>query len=281
MREKLLAAACAIPLLAAGCRQPLPEPELRGRIAAAAAEREAFESLMAAYDLSVSGRQPGGRKRKLRCSGRLAAVKGTGLRMRGTKILGMANIFDLLLAGDRVKLNFIHGRKYYEGSLSKIPGMANIFDLLLVDGKLEPVKLIFPTPPLEGPGAPELVMGHREVELIWRRSGGAMARKTVLASWNARPIRTEIYGEDGLRVALIRYYKPLEAGGLHPAAGFKINGAPPGKMRVNFELGDLRVNETVKDAAFKLKAVKGYEVIDLDAKKPDAAFASPPSAEKQ
>ncbi len=268
MRHLHLAALLLAPL-AAGCRrEPLPEPELRAALARQAAERAGFRSLSAVYDMSISGRKPGGRRRKLRCSGRLVAARGEGLRMRGSKVLGMAKIFDLLLAGDRYKLNFIHGKKFYTGSLAEALAERGA-NKLIGGGRLDFAVLVFPVPPLDGEDAPELVTGKREARLVWRSPEGALLRQLVLDAASARPLRTEIYGGQKRRQAVVCYRRPAESGSLHPVSGFRVRGAGSARFRMEISFRNMQINGPVSQRAFKLKPPPGVEVIEAGKKTPE------------
>lgn len=262
MKHALLAICFAL-LALAGCRPPLPEPELRAALARQAAERARFQSLSAVYDMSISGRKPGGRRRKLRCSGRLVAVRGEGLRMQGSKVLGMAKIFDLLLTGDRYKLNFIYGEKFYIGTLSRMLS-ARGAEKLIGGGKLDLAALLFPVPPLDGEGAPELVTGKREVKLVWRSPTGERLRQLVLDAASARPLRTEIYAGKQKRQAVILYGRPTGSGDFRPVSGFRVRGSGGTRFRLEISLRNMAVNTPVKKGVFKLKPPSGFKVIDVD-----------------
>jgi hypothetical protein len=249
-----------------GCREPLPEAELRRRLATQGAERSAFRSVVSFYDLSLSGRRPNGRRGRLSCAGQIAAERDRGLRMRGVKALGMAKIFDFLVVGDGYKFYFIHGKKFYVGSVSKALAALRA-RALAGEGRPDLAALLFPVPPLEGKGAPRWVSGRRDVRLEWSAGSGGPRRRLIIDATNARPLRTEIFGEDGRRAAVIYYKKPAEAGEFHPVSGFKLRAAGRSRFRMDFSFNKMTINAPIRDAAFKLEAPAGIEVIDVDKRK--------------
>jgi hypothetical protein len=257
----LAAAAC-------GCRpDPLPEPELRGRLTALAAERGAFTGISSAYELSMAGERPDGRGAALSCSGRLVAARGRGLRMQGEKALGMAKIFDLLLAGDSYRLNFIHGKKFFVGSVTRALARRKAEQLT---GGVRPdlAALLFPVPPLEGEGAPQLVYGGRESRLVWPTGSQAGRREVFIDSAYACPLRTEFFDAQGRRLAVLYYRRPVDCGGFHPVGGFKLRGAAGRRFRLDMSFSKIRLNPEVRDAVFNLPVPPGIKVTDVDAEKP-------------
>jgi hypothetical protein len=251
--------------LAAGCREPLSEEELRSRLTAQGAERAELVSFSAAYDLIVAGRRPDGRSGRLSCSGRIVAERGRGLRMQGAKALGMAKIFDFLTVGDAYKMNFIYGKKFYTGSVSAALRRRGIARMA---GGEHPdlAALLLPVPPLEGEGAPELQFGGREARLVWPEREGVARRTLFIDAVTARPLRTEILGEDGRREAVIYYLKPAARDGLNPVCGFRLRGKARGGFRLDMKFGKIRLNGPVNPAAFTMNPPAGFEVIDVDAR---------------
>jgi hypothetical protein len=185
----------------------------------------------------------------------------------------MAKIFDLLLSGDRFRLSFIHGKKFYTGSVSR--ALAERGAEKLVGGRRPDLTaLLFPVPPLEGEGCPRLVTGRREALLEWRAEDGALLRRTVLDAVTARPLRTEIFGGSRERQAVIHYRRPVEKKGLHPVAGFKVRTSGRSRFRMKIGFIRMQINGPVKDAAFRLKEPAGFEIIDAEEKKPDKSPAA-------
>jgi hypothetical protein len=258
---------CLAGLLAVwGCRPsgpPLSAPELRRRVAEGAAERERLKSFTAGYDLTVSGRGPDGKSGRLRCSGVMVA-EGGRVRLRGEKALGLAKIFDLLLAGDELRVHSIHGGKFYRGSLSRALAERGVVGVLDDRGRLDLAALVLPAPALEGPGGPELVFGPSEVQALWPSSGGRPARRVRLAADTAEVLATEFLDPSGRVLATIKYDPPAGSASLHPVRGFHLRGDGPARVRLDLSFHDLEVNGPVKPAAFVLEPPEGVEVIELD-----------------
>ncbi len=250
-------------LVPLGCAKPLPEIELRKRLADQAAERAAFKSLSTCYALHLSGRKPDGQTGRLSCSGRIVAGMDRGLRMRGVKALGMAKIFDFLMLGDRYRLSFTYGKKFFTGSVTKTLARRKA-EALVGKGKPNLIALIFPVPPGEEWEKREMALGRREATLNWKRPDGSVARKLVVRASDARPLRTEIFKADGKRAATIYYKKPLDLGEFHPVAGFKVRGTGRTRFRMDFNFSKVVINKPVKAAAFKLKVPSGFEVVDVE-----------------
>jgi hypothetical protein len=251
----------AVPL---GCfAKPLPEAELRQRLAARAAERKHFLSVSSAYDLRISGRRPNGKIGRLSCSGRLVAARDRGLRMRGAKALGMAKIFDFLMVGDDFKLHFIYGKKFFVGSVSKALADRKA-EALLGKGKPNLHALLFPVPAGEQWEKREMSLGRREAVVSWKRADGRRARRLVVSAVDARPLRTEIFGADGKHAAVIYYKKPLNLGEFHPVGGFKVRGAGRSRFRLDFSFKKMVINGKVKPAVFKLPPPPGVKPTDVD-----------------
>jgi len=261
---KICPALFSLLLIAAlGCARPLPETELRRRLAGQSGERETFRSLSASYGLHISGRKPDGKSGRLTCSGRIVAARDQGLRMRGAKALGMARIFDFLMVGDRYRLSFIYGKKFFTGSVKKALARRKA-GALVGEGRPNLAALLFPVPPGEDWGKREMVFGRREVAINWKRPDGSLARTLVVRASDARPLRTEIFAAEGKRAATIYYKKLLDLDGFHPVAGFKIRGTGRTRFRLDFSFSKMAINGRVKAAAFRLKAAPGFEVVDVD-----------------
>lgn len=264
-----LAAALGLLLLpaACGCRRagpPLADAELRRRVAEAAAERGRFATLAGDCTLQLSARLADGRKSSLSCSGQIVAESGRGLRLRGEKALGLAKIFDLYVSGDQLRLYNLRGGKFYRGSLARVLAERGAERLLGEAGGFGPAWLLFPTPALDGPGAPELVQSGRSVILDWKAADGRLTRRTILAADSAWALRTELFDARGRRLAVIDYDEPVEAGGLHPVGGFRLRLAGKARLDLEFRLGAVELNQPVSPAAFGLDPPAGVEVIDLD-----------------
>jgi hypothetical protein len=280
MRSHLCRALTLAALALLGCRaKPLTEGELRKRLRKQSEQRAKFSSFAATYSLVLSGRRPGGKKGKLTCSGRIVAARGKGLRMRGSKALGMAKIFDFLMVGDRYRLSFLYGKKFYVGSVSKALAERRA-QALVGGGKPELEALIFPVPPAKEWEKRELRVGRREAVLSWKRPDGKPSRLLVLDAATANPLRTEMFRPDGRRSVVIYYKKPAGAADaeLRPVSGFKMRGAGEARFRMDFSFGKMAVNAPVKAAAFRLKAPPGVEVIDVDKRR---AAKDKPAAEKR
>ena len=268
MNRASLLVTCAALLAACGCRpDPLPEPELRARLTELGSGRKAFSSISAAYDMSMAGRREDGRKGSLSCSGRLVAVRDKGLRMQGEKALGMAKIFDFLKTGDSYRLYFIHGEKFFVGSVSR--ALASRGADKLVGDHLDLAALLFPVPALEGEGAPEFVYGGRETRLLWSERPGQGRRILVVDSAYARPLRTEVFDADGRRVAVLHYRPLLDCDQFRPVGGFKLRGAGGRRFKLDVNFSKVKINSKVKDAVFRLKPPRGMKITDVDAGKPE------------
>ncbi|MHC4915367.1 MAG: hypothetical protein ACYTGB_07725 [Planctomycetota bacterium] len=268
MNRALSLVTCALLLAACGCRpEPLPEPELRARLAELGSGREAFSSITAAYDLYMAGHREDGRKGVLSCSGRMVAARDRGLRMQGEKALGMAKIFDFLKIGDSYRLHFIHGEKFYTGSVNRALASRGVDKLL--GGRLDLNAVLFPVPRLDGQGAPEFVYGTRETRLVWPGREGEGRRVLIVDSAYARPLRTEFFDGRGARVAVLHYRKPVGCEPLRPVGGFKLRGGGRRGYRMDITLSKVKINVKLKDAAFRLNPPKGMEITDVDAGKPE------------
>ncbi len=267
-RLKLLAALVLLALpAAAGCRRagpPLPEPEFRRRVADFASERARLASFSASYDMTVSGRRPGGASKTVSFSGVLVA-QGARLRMRGEKVLGMAKVFDLLLDGPEFRVSYIHGGKFFRGHLATVAEPRGAAGFLDSRGALDLAALLLPAPAIDGPGAPELTFGRREVEALWRaRPDGPVVRRTVFAADTGAVLLTELRDASGRTVLTLACDEPRESFGLHPVSGFRLSMEQPARLRLDVSFKDVEVNGPVKEAAFALEPPEGFEVVDLD-----------------
>jgi len=258
--------AAGLLLAVSGCRAsgpPLSAPEFRQRVSESAAERERFKSLTAGYDLAVSGRGPDGKSGRLRCSGVIVA-EGGRLRLRGEKALGLAKIFDLLLAGDELRAHAIHGGKFYRGSLSRTLAERGVVGVLDDRGRLDLAALVLPAPALDGPGAPELAFGPDEVQALWCSPEGNPVRRVRFAADTAEVLAAEFLDPSGRALMTITYDPPTGSAGLHPVRGFHLRADGPARLRLDMSFRDLEANAPVKPAAFVLEPPEGVKVIDLD-----------------
>jgi len=251
-------------ILASGCRaEPLSPQEFRTRLSELGSERNKLSSLVCAYDLIVAGRKPDGRKGRLSCSGRIAGAPGQGLRMRGAKALGMAKIFDITVKTDNYRLHFIHGKKFFTGSVSKMLTKKKVSSLLGKDG-LELEALLFPIPKEQDCRESEILFGRRKVLMTWRDQTGQILRRLILDAATVRPLFTEIFAGNGRRKVLITYLRPVEVEGLHPVKGFRIRGSGRNNFRLDVKLGKIRINAKLSKRAFELAPPTGMKIIDAD-----------------
>jgi hypothetical protein len=266
-------------LLAAGCRaKPLPEPELRARLEQQGAEREKLQSLSCSYDLTIAGRRPDGRRGRLSCSGEIVAARGQGLRMRGSKALGMVKLFDFAMTGDRYELSFLFGQKHFGGSVSRVLERHGAAELLGT-GRPQLDALLFPVPPDGQLKECELTYRRGEAQLVWRGPEGEVVRRLVVDAANARPLRTEILTGGRSPRTVILHGRPMESAGLHPLSGFKVRSTSERKFRLDVDLSKIELNVEVNPAAFVLKPVEGFKVIDVDSVSADPAVAGEKSAQ--
>jgi len=128
---------------------------------------------------------------------------------------------------------------------------------------------VYKRQPLDGEDAPELVTGKREARLVWRSPEGALLRQLVLDAASARPLRTEIYGGQKRRQAVVCYRRPAESGSLHPVSGFRVRGAGSARFRMEISFRNMQINGPVSQRAFKLKPPPGVEVIEAGKKTPE------------
>jgi hypothetical protein len=254
----------SIAILAAGCRaEPLSPQEFKSRLTQLGSERKKLSSLVCSYDLIVAGRKPDGRKGRLSCSGRIAGAPGQGLRMRGAKALGMAKIFDITVKTDNYRLHFIHGKKFFTGSVSQMLTKKKVSSLLGKNG-LELEALLFPIPNQQDCQESEMLFGHRKVLMTWRNQAGQIIRRLILDAATVRPLFTEIFTGGGRRKVLITYLKPVEVEGLHPVKGFRIRGSGRTRFRLDVKLGKIRINAKLSKRAFELAPPPGMKIIDAD-----------------
>jgi hypothetical protein len=272
----LAAASLLLGLAAAGCRRvgpPLAEPDFRRRVAEAAAERGRLTSFSAEYSLVVEGTRPSGQSGKLSCSGVLVA-EGGRLRMRGEKVLGMTKIFDLVLDGPDVRVHLIHGNKFLQGRLGRALEPRGAAAFLDGKGGLDFARLLLPAPDLEGPGAPELAFGQREVEATWRSPDGArIVRRMTFAADTGEAQTLQLLDASGRAALTVDYQPPGESRGLHPVRGFRVRVEQPARLRLSVRFADAEANGAVKPGAFTLEPPAGAEVVDLD--KPPATGKIP------